>query len=283
MMSLGNRVAAEGVSAMIISEGHARALLHGLVREHSARARATARSVGAALRRLPAKRTRLAGFVECLRRQLAEDALVVQALCDKRRGELHAVLADCAVSPAGWHVDLQLLELALRPGRLPALRIGDIGVRITGHALERVFQRTRSTDWRRVIAELEPAAIMMGWLQQPLSGLGYAQAAVQTRSGLLLGEVSGDRRIVFKTFLRADEEDQIRHGDLRRALWGFWIRNGGGRVLGEALFGARETQDRLIAEAQDLLLAHPWLGFRHLPGEDREARHWQLAPGALVG
>ena len=174
-------------------------------------------------------------------------------------------------------LELRLIDIALRPGRIPEARIAEIPVRITGHALERIFQRTRSTDWRAVIAELEPVAVMTGWLYRPLIELDCAQAAVQTRSGLLLGTIGGDGRIVFKTFLRADEDDQPRYAELRRALWGFWIRNGGGRVLGEALFGPAETQARLIEEAAELLAAHPWIACRHLEGEDAEAQAWEAA------
>ena len=260
---------------MIISDGHARALLRTLVREHSARARGTVRSLGASLAALPEKRTRLAAFVEQLRGRLATDALLVIARHDKRRAVLHAVTTEVAESGSGWVLELRLIDIALRPGRIPEARIAHIPVRITGHALERIFQRTRSNDWRAVIAELEPVAVMTGWLYPPLIELGCAQAAVQTRSGLLLGSIGGDGRIVFKTFLRADEDDQPRYAELRRALWGFWIRNGGGRVLGEALFGPPETQARLIEEAAQLLAAHPWLACRHAAGADHDRECWK--------
>ena len=238
--------------------------------------------MGATLCALPDKRNRLAAFVETVRRQLAQDALLVCARCDKRRAALHAILAQFAESPAGWWMKLQVLDISLRSGRVPELRLGTMPVRITGHALERVFQRTRTTDWRAVIAELEPAAVMMGWLYPSLRSMGFVQAAVQTRSGLLLGDVGPDGVVVFKTFLRADEEDQSRLVELRRALWGFWIRNGGGRLLGEALFGS-ETQARLEQEAGELLAAHPWMACRHLAGAHLEAERWKLALEACPG
>ena len=96
---------------------------------------------------------------------------------------------------------------------------------------------------------------------------------MQTRGGLL-GRIWVDASIEFKTFLHADEEGQSRYAALRRDLWGFWIRNGGGRVLGEALFGLPETQARLIEEVAGLLAAHPWLACRHAAVADHDRECW---------
>lgn len=73
---------------------------------------------------------------------------------------------------------------------------------VTGHALERFFQRGREITWPAVVAE-QKSLSQMYHLFEVLYEQGGGRVVMPSASGVYLGELVGHTRVI-KTFVRAD-------------------------------------------------------------------------------
>jgi len=171
------------------------------VRHSEASARAMAQLENAGVR-APAT---LRGFDEWFRRHkaiLEKDALLIAyGRIGRRRGALSAYPPVFEELPGGWELRIRRLHIAFSPDLLEALELDRLPVTISGHALERMFQRINTIDWPVIRNCLASAVQFINAVGGAFALAKYSQCAVLAEKGLLVGRVEDEGVLSLKTFL----------------------------------------------------------------------------------
>jgi hypothetical protein len=256
---------------MIVTQSLARGAVRAAAARHSeAAARAYSRlvksgvSAPATLRRYSAWFRKHQGIFE-------RDALLIALGGVSRRGG-----AFCAYSPAfeksekGWELGIRKLRIEFVPGDIVAIDEERMPVRISGHALERMFQRINTIDWPVIRDCLASVTHFLCAVGQEYAASGLRQCAIPADLGMLVGQVD-DGELILRTFLpdsQLSAKWQTIYDDLRR----FCAENG--TAMERAALvpdpGLRAQLRELIASGK-----HQWLRRAYVPGEDPLEDAWR--------
>ncbi len=157
----------------------------------------------------------------------------------------------------GWNLGIYELRIVISPGKIETLKTTDLPIQISGHALERMFQRTNEIRWS-VIREYLASAIAFSVAVLPAYiESGCKQCAIPADRGLLVGQIT-DRTIRLQTFL-PDTQLAFRWQALNDGLVRFSSEHQ------EAIAAAGILHDEELA-----------LGFQRFLGENRYS--WLFKP-----
>jgi hypothetical protein len=257
---------------MIVTQSLARGAVRAAAARHSeAAARAYSRlvksgvSAPVTLRRYGAWFRRHQGIFE-------RDALLIALGWVSRRGG-----AFCAYSPAfeksekGWELGIRKLRIEFVPGDIVAIDEERMPVRVSGHALERMFQRINTIDWPVIRDCLAGATHFICAAGEAYASSDLRQCAIPADRGLLVGQVQDDE-LTLRTFLPDSQLNlkwQAIYEDLRR------FRDENEKAMKQAALvpdpGLRARLRELIASGR-----HQWLRRAYVPGEDPLEDAWRL-------
>lgn len=213
-------------------------------------------------------------YAEWFRKRTAihekEALLIAHGMVGRRTGAFAAYSLDFLEHDRGWTALVSVIYIEFCSQSIERFESETLPVTISGHALERLFQRTDSVDWSVVRDYLAGAilfanAVAPAWLKS-----GCAQCAVLAEKGMLVGHV-GDDALYLRTFL---PETQLgaRWGALYRDLQIFSEQNR--PVINAAALGSND--DACAAFGQFLESgSHRWLFQPYIPGKDLEEDAWR--------
>jgi hypothetical protein len=219
----------------------------------------------------PSTRRRYAEWFRNHAAVFEKDALLIaHSVPNRRKGAFAAYRLESLESDGDWRVKITVLRIEFSPGRMERLDTETLPVTISGHALERVFQRTDSIDWR-VIRDYLAGAILFAnavgpaWLKS-----SSQQCAVLAEKGMLVGQVV-DHALRLRTFL-PETQLGVRWEALYRELNAFSAEHK--QAINAAALGLRDEAS--IAFNQFLESGrHRWLFRPYIPGEDVEEDAWR--------
>jgi hypothetical protein len=255
----------------VITERHARGLLKEVIRDHSEMFSVAWMNAYRSAIDSSSKRTHIGRKVDSIAKSLEPTAIFMIKGNDKRRGLIRALAPAFQENPGlGWALYLDTYELRIRPGSIPERRVLTSYGQITGHAIERVFQRARITSWHEVVEEIRIATVVMAHFGPLLQKAGAKRCAAPTRSGLLVGEIGEDSSVVYKTYVKADEDDRADFQRIRRDL----VFAADRLSTPMPMFLAASPADAQAAEEvfSEVLASHDWLMGPHRPGQDMFSR-----------
>jgi hypothetical protein len=172
--------------------------------------------------------------------------------------------------PGGWAMGILAFRIAVSPRRVESHHVQELPVEISGHALERIFQRTNEIQWNVVRDYLATATAFTNAVAGAYVASGCLQCAIPADRGLLVGQIE-DRRLKLRTFLP--------EGDLGLR----WQRLSDGLLDFEeahrnSIHAAGITNDETVAPSfgQFLRQGHfSWLFRPYVPGEDPYQEAWR--------
>lgn len=126
--------------------------------------------------------------------------LIVFGKIARRRGAFSAFMPVFGEDSGGWELEIRQLSVKFSPGYLEHVSMKRLPVTISGHALERMFQRTGSIQWSMVRDCLADAALLLNAAIPAHVAAGCKQCAIPAEKGLLVGRVVGSE-LAFRTFL----------------------------------------------------------------------------------
>ena len=220
-------------------------------------------------------------FAEWFRERVSihekEALLIAHGMVGRRTGAFAAYSLNFVESESDWRGRIAILYIEFSPQRIERIVSETLPVIISGHALERVFQRTESIDWKNVRdciagATLFANAVASAWLAS-----GCKQCAVLAEKGMLVGHVEDDA-IHLRTFL---PETQLgaRWEALYRDLKDFSEEHE--EMINAAALGSNE--DASLAFSHFLESGkHRWLFQSYVAGKDCEEVAWRAREQALA-
>lgn len=126
--------------------------------------------------------------------------LIVFGMVGRRRGAFSAFLPQFKESDGEWELDIKKLFIQFSPGCLEGFNFDRLQVTISGHALERMFQRTDSIHWAVIRDCLASATLFLNAAIPAYVAKGCKQCVIPAGKGLLVGHVTeGELRL--RTFL----------------------------------------------------------------------------------
>lgn len=201
--------------------------------------------------------------------------LIVHGTTGRREGVFAAYLPVFIATAKGWELEVDRFAIRIAPDRLLDVTVARLPLRISGHALERTFQRAGTIEWTEV-ADCLGAALTFASLAAPAyANAGLRQCAVPAEKGLLVGAVKGGA-LQLRTFLPATDLSP-RWAALHRDLVGAY------RDRLSDFHAAAAVPSTNVPEALAAVLASPahrWLREAYAEGLDRLAPAWAQAPGA---
>lgn len=126
--------------------------------------------------------------------------LIVFGTIGRRRGAFSAFMPVFEEDGVGWELEIRQLSLEFLPGDIELAAVRRLPVTISGHALERMFQRTGSIQWSTIRDCLAAAALLLNAAVAAYIAAGCKQCAIPAEKGLLVGQVV-DGRLDLRTFL----------------------------------------------------------------------------------
>jgi len=257
---------------MIVTQSLARGAVRAAARMHSEASSAACARLEKSGVSAPATRRGYKAWFLKYKAMFERDALLIAFGGVSRRGG-----AFCAYSPVfveserGWDLGIRSLGIEFSPGHVTAIEQATVPVRISGHALERMFQRINTIGWPEVRECLATAVHFVVAVGQEYCAAGYRQCAIPAEKGMLVGQVDADE-LILRTFLPASQLSpkwSALYDDLR----GFHAES---EKSMEAAVLVSDQQ--LRADFRRLLAAgaHQWLRRGYVHGEDPLAGAWRL-------
>ncbi len=249
-------------------------LAHGAVREAVRLNIAKVEAMLAAQKRSPFKApATYRRFDEWFRlqRRIFEQAalLIVFGKIGRRRGAFTAFIPAFQETDGIWELEIEQLSVQFSPGHLERLHQERLAVTLSGHALERMFQRTESIEWPVIRDCLAGATLFLNAGIAAYTAMGCKQCAIPAEKGLLLGQVIEDR-LALQTFVPGHEL-QPKYRTLMADLDQFVTRHH------DAVETSALTSDPEAAAVLQELLSrgpHRWMMEPYTPGVDPGDKAW---------
>jgi len=269
---------------MVVTQSLAKGVLREVVRKQSdTREELSARMRIAGLRPPSTKR----GFAGWFRERVAiherEALLIVHGMAGRRTGAFAAYSPTFLEHDSAWTVQISLLYIEFRPGRIDRIETETLPVTISGHALERMFQRTDSIDWRITRDCLAGAVLFANAAARAWLESGCEQCAVLAEKGMLVGRIV-DGTLHLRTFL---PESQLgaRWSALHRDLKAYSEEHK--QAINAAALGSSDDVGNVFGQLLESG-SHRWLFRSYAPGEDPDEDAWRAhelvqKPEARVG
>jgi hypothetical protein len=215
-------------------------------------------------------------YAEWFRKQTAfheRDALLIACgMSGRRTGAFAAYSLGFLGTDASWTAQISMLRIECSPGQINDIESETLPLTISGHALERLFQRTDSIDWGIIRGYLAGAtlfsnAVVQAWLES-----GCEQCAVLADKGMFVGQVL-DNTLRLRTFL-PETDLGARWGTLYADMKGFSEEHE--QMINSAALGLRDEANSAFKQVLESG-SHRWLFRPYTPGEDSEDDAWHSA------
>ena len=256
---------------MVVTTSLARGALQEAVRLHSAKVEAMWEALTRTPMRVPATYRRFDEWFRTHRRIHEQAALlIVFGKIGRRRGALSAFTPQFQEVGTGWELEIRQLSVKFSPGCLEQISLERLPVTISGHALERMFQRTDSIRWPVVRDCLAGATLFLNAAITAYVAAGCKQCVIPADKGVLVGHVV-EGELALRTFV-PEQAIQPKWQSLLSDLKKFIVQHKL-EIETSAL-----TQDDEPAIALKALLTsgkHKWLFEPYVPGVDLMEGAWR--------
>ena len=196
--------------------------------------------------------------------------LIVFGKIGRRRGAFSAFIPLLDEVEGGWDLEIRHISLTFSPGHMERIGVERLPVTISGHALERMFQRTDSIQWGVVRDCLAGAALMLHTATAAYVAAGCRQCAIPAEKGLLVGQVV-EGKLLLRTFLPGSAL-QPKWQTLLSDLNAFIARH---RLAIETAALTPDDEAEIALRAFLRLRQHKWLFEPYLPGVDPLEDAWR--------
>lgn len=196
--------------------------------------------------------------------------LFVYGMVERRRGRHCVYLPDFEEIDGGWILTVSAVSLDCTPGWIGEAKKIELPGLISGHALERMFQRADTINWSIIRDCLAGATLFLNAVASAYLESGYKRCAIIAEKGLLVGQVSGGV-LQLRTFLPSSNLNP-KWQSLYDDLVDFSLRNK------EEINNSALTQGKDAAHLFRTFLEsrkHSWLQNAYVPGEDPLEEAWQ--------
>ncbi len=259
---------------MVVTQSLARGAVREAVRAQSERQAALIKRLRASGVRAPCTRR---GFDRWFRKRKAiherEALLIANGMVGRRVGALAVYSLWFHEAAAGWTAEISGWQIEFSPGRIERSDWVPLPAEISGHALERMFQRTDTIAWSVVRDCLAGATLQILALSPAWIASGARQCAVLAERGMLVGFVA-EGKLALRTFLPglglAPRWDAL-YVDLQA------FAEANAQPITQAALGAGEEAQAALLK----FLADPkrrWLHYPYVPGEDPLEDAWRKRP-----
>jgi hypothetical protein len=213
-------------------------------------------------------------FDEWLRKHTAvheRDALLIASGMIRRRSAAFAAYhPNFKTQDIGWNLSVFTYRFVISPGRIDEYDQGMLPLEISGHALERIFQRTNEIAWAVVRDYLASAVTFANAVLPGFSLANCKQCAIPADRGMFVGQMDGGA-LKLKTFL-PDSQLGLRWQALYNGLNDFAAQHR------DAINGATITPDQELARSFKEFLCcgrYSWIFRPYVPGEDPLEDAWR--------
>jgi len=213
-------------------------------------------------------------FSEWFRKRRAihekEALLFVFGMIGRRRGGFSVYCPQFEETDKGWNLGIHALHVEFSPGKIDTIEGSKLPVRISGHALERMFQRTNTIEWVIIRECLAGATLFLNAVAAAYVASGYKQCAIPAEKGMLVGQIA-DGILHLRTFL-PDSQLNPRWRSLYEDLLTFSARNS------DSINGAALAPDDAASDSFGELLKsgrYVWLQRAYVPGDDPMEDAWR--------
>ena len=256
---------------MVVTNSLARGAVREAVRLNKSRVDSMLASLRRERIRAPATHRRFDEWFRTQRHVYEEAALlIVFGKIGRRRGAFSAFWPQFREFEGAWMLDITHLSIVFSPGRLEQVGLELLPVSISGHALERMFQRTDSIQWVSVRDCLAGATLFLNAAIPAYIAARCNQCVIPAEKGVLVGQVV-DGSLALRTFLPASAL-QPRWQTTLSDLNNFSVQHK------LAIDTAALTSDDAASVAlQELLTTakYEWLRDRYAPGIDLMEEAWR--------
>lgn len=195
--------------------------------------------------------------------------LIVFGMIGRRTGAFSAYLPQFQEIDGAWNLGIHLLQFEFSPGNLQSVEMRRLPVRISGHALERMFQRTNTVEWPVIRDCLAGATLFLNAAMAAYRDSGCRRCAIPAEKGTLVGQVA-DGVMNLRTFLpdsNLSPKWQSLYDDLRT----FAANNT--EEINRAALAPDDHASRLLGEVLKLGKFR-WLSLPYSPGHDPLEDAW---------
>lgn len=215
-------------------------------------------------------------YAEWFRKQTAfheRDALLIACgMSGRRTGAFAAYSLGFLGTDLSWTAHISMLRIECSPGQINDIESETLPLTISGHALERLFQRTDSIDWGIIRGYLAGAALFSNAVAQAWLESGSEQCAVLAERGMFVGQVV-ENSLRLRTFL-PETDLGARWGALYDDLKRFSDEHE--HQISLAALGLREEANSAFSKVLESG-SHRWLFRPYSPGDDPEDEAWRSA------
>ena len=196
--------------------------------------------------------------------------LIVFGMIGRRRGAFSAYLPQFEEIDKAWILGIHALHLEFSPGTILEVDQTELSAMISGHALERMFQRTNTIEWAIIRDCLAGATLFLNAVADAYIESGCHTCAIPAEKGMLVGQVA-DGIIHLRTFL-PDSDLNPRRQSLYDELLAFSARNT--EAINRVALAPDDEAGRLFGE---LLKSGKcgWLFQPYIPGHDPMEDAWR--------
>ena len=196
--------------------------------------------------------------------------LIVFGMIGRRTGAFSAYLPQFEEVDKAWNLGIHALHLEFAPDRIQAIDQAMMPARISGHALERMFQRANTIEWAIIRDCLAGATLFLSAVAAAYVDSGCKKCAIPAVKGMLVGQIA-DGIIHLRTFL-PDSDLSPKWRSLYDELLVFSASNA--EAINSAALAPDDVAGRLFGE---LLKSgrHGWLFQPYVPGHDLMEDAWR--------
>ena len=196
--------------------------------------------------------------------------LIVFGMIGRRTGAFSAYLPQFEEIDKAWNLCIHALHLEFSPGAIVEVDQTELSARISGHALERMFQRANTIEWTVIRDCLAGATLFLNAVMAAYVDSGCKVCAIPAEKGMLVGQVA-DGIIHLRTFL-PDSDLNPRWHSFYDELLAFSARNA--EAINRAALVPDDEASRLFGE---LLKSGKcgWLFQQYVPGHDPMEDAWR--------
>lgn len=196
--------------------------------------------------------------------------LIVFGMIGRRRGAFSAYFPHFEEIDTEWNLSIHRLHLEISPGKFDAMDQTELPAKISGHALERMFQRTNTIEWAVIRDCLAGATLFLNAVAAAYVDSGCKNCAIPAEKGMLVGQIT-DGILHLRTFL-PDSQLNPKWQSLYDELLAFSASNRA--AINSAALAPDDAAGRLFSE---LLKSgkRGWLFVPYVPGNDPMEDAWR--------
>lgn len=196
--------------------------------------------------------------------------LIVFGMIGRRKGGFAAFLPQFEEIDNAWNLGISALHIEFSPGNLDAINQNELSVRISGHAIERMFQRANTIEWAVIRDCLAGATLFLSTVADAYVKTGCKRCAIPAEKGMLVGQIA-DEIIYLRTFL-PDFQLSQKWQSLYEELLAFSANNA--EAINAAVLVPDDEVVRLFGE---ILKSgrYGWLFQPYVPGYDLMEDAWR--------